>query len=87
MPPQGYGLPPNPRNPFIKPQQGFSPGYPQSKSDYEGDSELGDGYGSANASTTRLAGSLPFYDQNGELTTQSGPCLEIGMSHNVEKSC
>jgi hypothetical protein len=70
MPPQGHGQPglaSNSRNPFLRPNPGAFPGYPQSRSDYEGDSDVGDGYGSANASTTRLAGSVPFYDQNSEL--------------------
>ena len=61
MPPQLHGLPPNPRNPFAN---------LRSKSDYEGDSDTGSGYASgyasANASTIRLAGTSPLYDQSGE---------------------
>jgi hypothetical protein len=37
--------------------------------DNDGDSDIGDGYGSSNASTTRLAGSQPYHDQPSELTS------------------
>lgn len=47
------------RNPFANPQR-----YPHS--DYDADSDLSHGYGSPNASTTRLAGNQPYNDQHSE---------------------
>lgn len=72
---RGYGLPQDPRNPFSnagqRPPQGAqqqapAPGIPQPRRDYDADSDAGDHYGSYNSSTTRLAGSPGYYDQNSE---------------------
>lgn len=78
---RGPGLPQDPRNPFVNAaqrppgpplqQQNSAPQFPQPRRDYDTDSELGDNYGSYNSSTTRLAGSPGFYDQNGECSSFS----------------
>ncbi|KAF8894605.1 glycosyltransferase family 48 protein [Infundibulicybe gibba] len=62
----GYGLPNDPRNnnPFAQRQQHPPPSFPHPRHEYDADSDLGDHYGSANSSTTRLAGSPGYYDQN-----------------------
>jgi hypothetical protein len=53
----GYGPPQASRNPFGNPQQAVPHLYAQPRRDYDADSEIGDGYDSVNASSTRLAGS------------------------------
>jgi len=63
-----YGQPQDPRNPFANPrQQPPAQSYAQPRREYDADSDMGDHYGSVNGSTTRLAGSPAYYEQNGQL--------------------
>lgn len=67
-PGHGYGLPSDPRNnPYSGSRQPPHPSFPQPRREYDADSDMGDHYGSANSSTTRLAGSQAYYEQqNGQ---------------------
>ncbi len=59
---------PDPRNPFVNPQQlhQHPQSYQQRRRDYDAESDMSDQYGSRNGSTTRLTGNSPYYDHSGQ---------------------
>src|SRR5712671_1216707 len=89
----GYAQP-DPRNPFINPQQPQQyPQYPQQyqqrRRDYDADSDLSDPYGSRNGSTAFLASTSHHHDPSGQSDSHRehhSPSILTSLSYSRDAS-